>query len=76
MVKATQKARLKGFKVEQSPVEDSHLQFANNPIIFCDATAKEVFNLKAILRLFEMISGLNINYDKCELIGMKMDAFF
>ncbi|KAL7197974.1 hypothetical protein ACSBR2_020489 [Camellia fascicularis] len=40
------------------------MQFADDSILFCDAYLVEVENLKRILRCFEIISGLRINYHK------------
>lgn len=41
-------------------MEVSHLQFADNTVVFCDTKAEEIDSLKAMLRWFEMISGLKI----------------
>lgn len=43
-------------------------------LIFCDASFSQVENLKMILKWFEWLSGLKINYGKCELIGVKVDG--
>ena len=37
---ATQRALIKGFAIDNSGVEVTHLQFANDTIIFCDALIK------------------------------------
>lgn len=55
-------------------MEVSHLQFAHDTIVFCNSTTKEIESLEAILRCFELMFGLKINYDKSELIGIRTDA--
>ncbi|CAL1367433.1 unnamed protein product [Linum trigynum] len=42
----------------------SHLLYADDTIIFCDATENEVFNVMAALICFECIMGLKINLSK------------
>ncbi|XP_028110736.1 uncharacterized protein LOC114309229 [Camellia sinensis] len=42
----------------------SHLQFANDTIIFCEAVWEEVLTVKRILRCFQPVSGLKINFSK------------
>ena len=56
--------------MENSNIEVTHLQFADDTILFCDASLDHLQNLKCILKWFEFLSGLKINYDKCELIGV------
>lgn len=65
---------LTGFSIERSSVDVNHLQFANNTIFFCGATIIEIQSVKAILQWFELMSGLKINYDKCEMFGIRTNA--
>ena len=46
----------------------SHLLFANNTLIFCDADPTQIANLRAILVRFEEVSSLRINFGKSELV--------
>ena len=39
----------------------SHLLFANDTLIFCDANPTQIASLRAILARFEKVSGLRIN---------------
>lgn len=61
---------IKGVKVGSNGVLISHLQFADDSILFCEAEENEVVNLKRILRCFEILSGLKINYHKSMVCGV------
>ncbi|XP_050281856.1 uncharacterized protein LOC126722748 [Quercus robur] len=45
----------------------SHILFADDTLIFCDANPSQIANLRAILTRFE-VSGLRINLGKSELV--------
>jgi len=45
-------------------VEVSILQYADDTIFFGEATMENVREIKAILRVFELVSGLKINFSK------------
>lgn len=60
----------KGACVGPAGLRVSYLQFADDTILFCDAEWAEIVNVKRILRCFELISGLKINFHKnvvCEV---------
>ncbi|CAL5406146.1 unnamed protein product [Camellia sinensis] len=59
-----------GVVLGANEISVSHLQFADDSIIFCEADWGEVVNIKRILRCFEMISGLRINYHKSVISGI------
>ena len=46
----------------------THLLFADDTLIFCDASASQVEYLREILASFEAVSGLHINLAKSELV--------
>ncbi|XP_028106830.1 uncharacterized protein LOC114305894 [Camellia sinensis] len=62
---------LKGVSVgANDEVKLSHLQFADDSLLFCEVELLEVLNLKRILRCFEVASGLKINYHKSVVCGI------
>ncbi|XP_028116127.1 uncharacterized protein LOC114313894 [Camellia sinensis] len=61
---------LRGATIEPTELMLSHLQFANNIVIFCAADRVELVNIKRILRCFELMSGLKINFHKSVLSGV------
>ncbi|GMI72472.1 hypothetical protein HRI_000916500 [Hibiscus trionum] len=52
----------------------SHLQFADDLLIFCEAAAEQVKNVKRVLRVFELASGLKINLSKSKIFGLNVDS--
>ena len=46
----------------------SHLLFVDDILVFCDADNTQLFFLIQVLTLFEVASGLKINFKKCEFI--------
>ena len=54
----------KGFNIASSEVSISLLQYADDTIFFGEASMENVKVLKAILRTFEVVSGLKINFAK------------
>jgi len=61
---------LRGFEVsrpEVDNVEITHLQYADDTLIVCDADEGQLKMLRVILVLFEGFSGLHINWRKSHL---------
>ncbi|KAK6796557.1 hypothetical protein RDI58_004258 [Solanum bulbocastanum] len=58
---------LKGFKISNRvgcELEITHLQYADDTLIFCDANKEQLRMLRVIFILFEAVSGLHINWNK------------
>src|ERR1044072_1751202 len=43
------------------------LQFADDTIFLCEASMQNVLVIKSILRCFELVVGLNVNFNKSKL---------
>ncbi|XP_058760886.1 uncharacterized protein LOC131634255 [Vicia villosa] len=52
------------------------LQFADVTLIVGDGSWKQMWAIKAVLRAFELVSGLGINYNKSKLIGINTSNNF
>ena len=46
----------------------SHLLFADDTLVFCEASEDQMVYLSWLLMWFEAISGLRINLDKSEIL--------
>ncbi|XP_057755576.1 uncharacterized protein LOC130974738 [Arachis stenosperma] len=60
--------RIAPMLVGKNNIELSHLQFANDTILFFPQEEETVKNYKRLLWCFELMSKLNINFDKSSLI--------
>ena len=72
-VEAENQNLIRGFRVTGMTPPISHLQFADDTLIFCEANEDQIKNVKAILICFETVSGLKINFFKSKLIGIKVE---
>jgi hypothetical protein len=62
---------LSGFRVDNLnnfPLEISHLMFADDILIMCDAEVDQIHNLDHILLCFKAILGLKVNLQKSEIV--------
>lgn len=64
---------IKGVSVGFSEIQLTHLQFADDTLLFCEAEEAKVVTIKRILRCFEIISGLKINFHKSVLCGVGIE---
>ncbi|CAL5358449.1 unnamed protein product [Camellia sinensis] len=71
--RAKQLGLIKG-AVVGSDLRITHLQFADDTILFCEAEWEEILNIKRILRCFEIMSGLQINYHKSVVCGVGISS--
>ncbi|XP_015970212.1 uncharacterized protein LOC107493670 [Arachis duranensis] len=70
---AVRNERISPLVVGRDRVELSHLQFADDIILFCPPEDETMKNYKRLLRWFELISGLNINFEKSSLIPINCE---
>ena len=73
--KVVHEGHMSGFgmgHLEGRSLEVSHLLFANDTLIFCDANLEQVLFLRMILIWFEAVSSLKINLGKSELVPIGM----
>ncbi|GKU87429.1 hypothetical protein SLEP1_g1825 [Rubroshorea leprosula] len=73
MSSAVEKELYKGVTVGKDAVMVTHLQFADDAIFFGEATEDNIMVIKSIMRTFELISGLKINLQKSQLMGISVE---
>ena len=64
---------LSGIKVGRAELECCLLQFADDTLFMCEDSFSNVFTIKVILRIFELASGLKVNFYKSKLAGLQVD---
>ncbi|RVW44362.1 LINE-1 retrotransposable element ORF2 protein [Vitis vinifera] len=76
LLKAEERNLLEGFRVGRNRCRVSHLQFADDTILFASPREEEVQTLKSLLLVFGQISGLKVNLDKMiERISRRLDGW-
>jgi len=70
LVREAKRATLfKGVEVGSHIVQVDLLQFADDTLFLCNPSHHNVFVIKAILRYFELVSGLRVNFHK-SMVGL------
>ncbi|GAU34179.1 hypothetical protein TSUD_162800 [Trifolium subterraneum] len=62
----------KGFNISRDGPSISHLQYADDTLCIGEASIENLWTMKAILRGFELASGLRVNFWKSCLIGVNV----
>ncbi|XP_016173488.1 uncharacterized protein LOC107615992 [Arachis ipaensis] len=70
---AVRNGRISPLVVGRDSVELSHLQFADDTILFCPPEDETMKYYKRLLRWFELMSGLSINFEKSSLIPINCE---
>jgi len=70
---ATRKNMLRGVKVGKNEVECCMFQFADDTLFMCEDSFSNIFTIKVILRCYELVSSLRINFYKSKLAGINVD---
>ena len=63
-----------GFKVEDrrgGGESVSHLLFANDTILFCDADVEQILHIRLLLLSFQAVTGLKVNVLKSEMVPIR-----
>jgi len=58
---------IRGFQAQNmagNNLEITHLQYADDTLVFCDAEREQFLILRTIFIMFEVVSGLHINWGK------------
>lgn len=71
--KAEHLGLLRGIKLGSGPTI-SYLQFADDTIIFTENTMHSCKGIKVVLKIFELLSGLEVNFKKSFLFTSKEDC--
>ncbi|XP_057810311.1 uncharacterized protein LOC131024792 [Salvia miltiorrhiza] len=71
--KATSKQLLFPAEVGSENVLISHLQYADDTIFILNGSERNAAVVKNILHLFQFVSGLKVNYEKSNLIGVGVE---
>ncbi|GKU88289.1 hypothetical protein SLEP1_g2571 [Rubroshorea leprosula] len=70
---AVAKNLFEGVPMGEGSMNISHLQFADDTLLLGVATEENIWTSKCIMRAFELVSGLKVNYGKSSLIGINVD---
>lgn len=76
MSNAVNRNLFKGFEVKREGTVISHLQYADDTLCIGATTVTNLWTLKAVLRGFEMVSGLKVNFFKSCFIGVNVSKEF
>jgi hypothetical protein len=76
MRKAVEVERFKPFRIGSNNVPVSLLQYADDTLCLGEATVENLWLLKAVLRGFELASGLKVNFWKSSIMGVNVTNDF
>ncbi|XP_058090382.1 uncharacterized protein LOC131236882 [Magnolia sinica] len=68
--KGVEMGLVKGFSVDRFEFLISHLQYADDTLLFCEAEIQKVEHLWAIIVSFEVVLGLKVNLCKSKFLGI------
>jgi len=76
MSNAVERSLFRGFEVKRGGTVVSHLQYVDDTLCVGEAMVENLWTLKEVLRGFEMVSGLKVNFSKSVLIGVNVPMVF
>ena len=65
---------IRGFNIEgrrDGGERVSHLLFADNTILFCDADVEQILHIRLLLLSFQVVTGLKVNVHKSEMVPIE-----
>lgn len=62
-----------GVEISKEGIRLTHLQYADDTIIFCTPKIDSLLNIKKVLILFQLASGLQVNFHKSSLMGIHVE---
>ena len=62
---------MEGIYIGSNRVDLSHLQFADDTLLFCPTNRGVILNLRRMLHCFLVMSGLCINFSKSAVIPFR-----
>lgn len=68
ILEAKTKGLIKGLEIGKDNIELTHLQFADDTIIFLPGDSEVVLNYRRLLSCFSLMAGLTINFQNSNLI--------
>lgn len=69
---ASEVGLFRGFQVRDSELEVTHLQYADDTLLIGEPTIQNLWTMKAVLRCFELASGLKVNFYKISIVGVNV----
>ncbi|MCI39933.1 LINE-1 reverse transcriptase like, partial [Trifolium medium] len=73
MRKAVELGYFKGIQIGEPGIVVSHLQYADDTLFIGETCVENLWCMKAILRWFELISGLKVKFHKSKLYGINLE---
>jgi len=73
---ASKKNMLRSVKVGRNEVKCCMLQFGDDTLFMCKDSFSNVFTINVILRCYELVSCLKINFYKSKLVGINVDRYY
>lgn len=71
---ATRLGMFTGASISNDRDRISHIQFADDTVIFCEPSEEQILSIRRILRGFQIAARLKVNFNKSRLFRVGIDA--